>query len=84
MESLKRSSCDQVLLCFTSCSPATESAFRIRDESGSTVVPASAAAELVKLTTVDGVWHWMVVALSDQLSQPNTVRLVLSERLETV
>ena len=93
MESLKRSSC--LKCCFVSLLVALllslllpfimiPIAFRIGDESGSAVIPASAAAELVKLTTVDGLWYWMVVASSDQLSQPNNVSLVLSERLETV
>ena len=93
MESLKRSFC--LKCCFVSLVVALllslmlpfimiPIAFRIRDESGNTVIPASAAAELVKLTTVDGLWYWMVVASSDQLSQLSNVSLVLSDRLETV
>ena len=93
MESLKRSFC--LKCCFVSLLVALllslllpfimiPIAFRIRDESGNAVIPASAAAELVKLTTVDGLWYWMVVASSDQLNQLSNVSLVLSERLETV
>ena len=56
-------------------------AFRIRDKTLSTIIPASTTSDLVKLTTIDGLWFWMVTATTNHTS---TVQLVLSDRLQTV